>query len=214
MITDEIEVLRILGDVEAVIKDSHIIYASGVHGSCYINKDAIYPHTALIARLCKAIADSFVFQKVDAVIAPAIGGVILSQWTAHRLSELNGHEVLALYAEKDEDGGTFIIKRGYDKLISGKRVLVVEDVLTTGGSVRKVIKATRNAGGEVVGLGTICNRGNVTPEDVGVSKLKSLIDINLKTWEEQMCPLCKEGVPINTDVGHGAEFLARERERV
>src|SRR3989338_1831309 len=125
---NEQEVLQVLGKVGAVITDSHIVYTSGKHGTAYVNKDAVYPHTAETSRLCHAIAERFADDNVQVVIAPAIGGVILSQWTAHHLSEMNGHEVLGVYAEKHEDqslagrmhpSGDFVIKRGYDKHIAG-----------------------------------------------------------------------------------------------
>ena len=139
-------------------------------------------------------------------------GVILSQWTAHHLTEMNGHEVLGVYAEKSEGGDVFVIKRGYDKLIAGKNVLVVEDVLTTGGSAKKVVEATRAIDGNVIGLGVLCNRGGITPQDVAyIPKLIALVNVKLDAWDEADCPLCEQNVPINTDVGKGREFLARKQ---
>ena len=209
---NEQEVLQVLGRVGAVIADSHIVYTSGKHGTAYVNKDAVYPHTAETSRLCHAIAERFADDNVQVVIAPAIGGVILSQWTAHHLSEMNGHEVFGVYAEKSEGGDAFVIKRDYDKLIAGKNVLVVEDVLTTGGSAKKVIEATRAVGGKVIGLGVLCNRGGITPQDVAdVSKLIALVNVKLDAFNEADCPLCKQNIPINTDVGKGSEFLARKQ---
>lgn len=224
---NEQEVLQVLGKVGAVIADSHIVYTSGKHGTAYINKDAIYPHTKEMSNLCRAIAERFADDNVQVVIAPAIGGVILSQWTAHHLSEMNGYEVFGVYAEKEgtefvsssygplspkyED--KFVIKRGYDKLIAGKNVLVVEDVLTTGGSAKKVIEATRAIGGNVIGLGVLCNRGGITPEDVAnPPKLFALVNVKLDAWDEDECARigpCSRGILINTDVGKGREYLAR-----
>ncbi len=206
----EQEVLKILGEVGAVIIRSHIVYTSGEHGTAYINKDAVYPHTAKTSLLCHAIAERFAKDRVEVVIAPAIGGVILSQWTAHHLSEMNGREVFGVYAEKSEGGDAFVIKRGYDKLIAGKNVLVVEDVLTTGGSAKKVIEATRAVGGIVIDLGVLCNRGRITPQDVADVPLISLVNVNLDAWDEANCPLCEQNIPVNTDVGKGREFLARK----
>ena len=209
---DEQEVLKILGRVGAVITDSHIVYTSGKHGSAYVNKDAVYPHTKEVSCLCRTIAERFVDCNVQVVIAPAIGGVILMQWTAHHLSEMTGREVLGIYAEKEKavGGDTFVIKRGYDKLVAGKNVLVVEDILTTGGSVKKVIEVTRVLGGNIVGLGVLCNRGGITSIDVGdVPRLTALVNVRLDAWDEVGCPLCAQGLPINTDVGKGREFLAQ-----
>src|SRR3990167_9387205 len=212
---NEQEVLQVLGKVGAVIH-GHFVYRSGKHGPEYVNKDAVYPHTAETSRLCRAIAELFASDNVQVVIAPAIGGVILSQWTAHHLSKMNGHEVFGVYAEKSEDRrrDDFIIKRGYDKLIAGKIVLVVEDVLTTGGSAKKVVEATRAIGGYVVGLGVLCNRGGITPQEVAdVPTLTALVNVKLDAWDEDECTRtgpCSRGVSINTDVGKGREFLARK----
>ena len=209
---NEQEVLQVLGKVGAVITDSHIVYTSGKHGTAYVNKDAVYPHTTETSRLCRAIAERFAADNVQVVIAPAIGGVILSQWMAHHLTEMNGHEVLGVYAETSEGGDAFVIKRGYAELIAGKNVLVVEDVLTTGGSAKKVVEATRATGGNVIGLGVLCNRGGITPQDVAdVPKITVLVNVKLDAWDEATCPLCKQNVPVNIDVGKGREFLARKQ---
>ncbi len=209
---NEKEILQVLGKVGVVIINSHFVYTSDMHGTAYINKDALYPHTAETSRLCRVMAERFADDNVQVVIAPAIGGVILSQWIAHHLTEMNGYEVLAVYAEKSEDGSTFVIKRGYDKLITGKNVLVVEDILTTGGSVKKVIEATRAIGGSVIGLGALCNRGGITKQDVAnVPKLFALLNMKFDTWDKVDCPLCTQNIPINTDVGKGREFLSRKQ---
>lgn len=209
---NEQEVLQVLGKVGAVIVDSHFVYASDKHGAAYVNKDAVYPHTKETSDLCQAIAEQFVDDGVEVVIAPAIGGVILSQWTAYHLSEITGREVFGIYAEKAEGGDAFIIKRGYDKLVRGRNILVVEDVLTTGGSAKKVVEATRALGGNIVGLGVLCNRGGVTPQDVAnPPKLFALVNVKLDAWDEAECPLCAKGVPINTDVGKGREYLVRKK---
>lgn len=216
---NEQEALAILGKVGAIITNSHIVYTSGKHGLAYVNKDAIYPHTAETSRLSYALAERFADDNVEVVIAPAIGGVILSQWTARHLSEFNGREVLGVYAEKKVREGElaipneFAIERGYDKLIAGKRVLAVEDVLTTGGSIKKVIAAARAVGGNVIAVGALCNRGGITAVDIDLDsgRLEALVGIPLDAWDEINCPLCRQGIPINIDVGKGREFLARKQ---
>ena len=184
---NEQDVLKILSRLNAVLTDSHIVYTSGKHGRAYINKDAIYPHTKETSQLCRAIAEQFLDSDVEVVIAPSIGGVILSQWVAYHLTEITGREVLGVYSEKE--GDSFVIKRGYDKIVQGKKVLVVEDVLTTGGSVKKVIEATRALEGNVVGLGVLCNRGGITPQYVSnPPKLFSLVNVKFDSWDEAECP--------------------------
>lgn len=201
-----------LEKIGAVITDSHIVYTSDKHGATYVNKDAVYPHTKQTSDLCRAIAEQFVGDDVEVVIAPAVGGVVLSQWVAHHLSEISGREVFGVYAEKTENGDDFIIKRGYDKIVARKNVLVVEDILNTGGSAKKVIETTRAFGGNVIGLGVLCNRGGITPKDVAnPPKLFALANINLDAWDEAECPLCAKNVLINSDIGKGKEYLARKK---
>ena len=205
------EMSSIFAKLGAVLTDSHFEYTEGGHGSAYFNKDAVYPHAAETSRLCGLIAREFIEDKVEVVIAPAVGGCILSNRVAEHLSmwnkSLSEPEVLGIYADKAGDG--FVVRRGYDKLIPGKRVLVVEDALNTGGSARKLVAVVRALGGEVIGVGVLCNRGGVTAEDLGVHKLNALLNIKLEVYNEADCPLCKAGVPINTNVGHGKEFPAR-----
>jgi orotate phosphoribosyltransferase len=207
------EPLQIFKKVGAVITDTHVVYASGKHGNAYVNKDAVYPHTKDIAGLCSMLAKEFAGAGVEIVAAPTIGGVILSQWVAHFLSELDKKEVLAVFAEEEVassgDKRRFF-KRGYDKLIPGKKVLVVEDILTTGGSAKKVVDAVEGLGGLVLGCGVLVNRGNVKDADVGAS-ITALVNVNLEAWDELNCPLCKNNVPVNTDVGKGREWLSKRK---
>jgi len=207
---DQKKSIGILRRAGAIIGNGHFVYKSGKHGSAYVNKDVLYLHPEDTTLVCLVLANLFSRDSVEVVVGPMIGGIILSQHTALRLRKITHHQILSVYAEKTDDCEGFVIKRGYDKVVSGKRVLVVEDVLTTGASARKTVEAVRAVGGEVIGVGAICNRGGVTAEDVGnVPRLEVLMNIDFESWDESECPLCKQGVPINTDVGHGAEFLAR-----
>jgi len=200
--------LEVLSRHHAVITDTHVVFKSGKHGNAYVNKDAIYPHTKDTSQLCWYLALKFANENVEVVIAPAVGGVILSQWVAFHLSQISGKEVLALYADKEGED-LFVIKRGYDKLIKGKRVLVIEDVVNTGKSVRLVVEAVRKTGGEVVHVGVLVNRGGVTAQDIGnVPDLFALADVKLDSYGAGTCPLCHDKVQVNTDVGKGREFLA------
>lgn len=206
IIARESEIMKIFEDSQAIITGSHIIYTSGKHGEAYVNKDAVYPHTTKISRLCQFIAEDFESEEIDAVVGPVVGGVALAQWTAHHLSLLQGKEVLAICADKEED--SFVIKRGQDEFITGKKILVVEDILTTGGSVKKVIETIRSLGGKVVGIGALCNRGGVTSDQIGeVPVLKALVNVSFEAYDETDCPYCKGGIPINTSVGKGSEYL-------
>lgn len=209
MLIAQHEVMPLLEQLGTVIVDSHIVYTSGKHGSAYINKDAVYPHTVETSRLCEAIAEHFKDADVQTVIAPAIGAVILSQWVAYHLTQRKGQAVAGVYAEKGE-ADTFTIKRGYDQFVTGRNVLVVEDVLNTGGSARKVVDAVRAINGNVLAIAALCNRGGVTPHNLGnVPELFALTNVQMDAWDAADCPLCREGRPINTQVGKGREYLAR-----
>lgn len=201
------DLLAIFKKTGGYITDSHIVYTSGKHGSTYLNKDAIYPHTKEISAICREIAERFKDQGIDVVAAPALGGIILSQWTAYHLCELTGKEVLGVYTEKTPDKDQ-IFTRGYDKLVNGKKVLIVEDITTTGGSVMKVVASVKAAGGKVIGVCVLANRN---PDEINSNTLglpyQSLAEIKMQAWEEKDCPLCQKGVPINTMVGKGRDYL-------
>jgi orotate phosphoribosyltransferase len=207
-------IMQLFVDVGAIITNSHFVYSSGRHSSVYINKDALYLHTETISKLCQLMANPYNADQVDVVVGPVLGGIVLSQWVAHHLNaHLSSGETLAVYAEKEGDVAdkTFSFHRGYDKYIPGKNVLVVEDVLTTGGSARQVIELVRQHGGRVIGLSALCNRGNVQPEDVGNVPIRALITVQLETFTGAECPFCQLQVPINTELGKGRAFLAMHK---
>lgn len=199
------EVIAIMEKAGAMVASSHIVYTSGKHGREYVNKNSIYPYGKEIASLCGKIAAYFSDEKIEVVVGPATGGIIISQWVAAHLST-SGSQVLAVYADKE--GKDFVIKRDYAKFISNARVLVVEDILNTGGSAAKVVTAVRDLGGKVVGLGALCNRGGVKAEQYELKEIFALTNLSMEAWDESDCPLCKEGVPINVEIGKGAEYLA------
>ncbi len=205
-------IMQMFTDVGAIVTGSHFVYTSGRHSSVYINKDALYLHTGTISALCKLMVKDYDPEQIDVVVGPVLGGIVLSQWAAHHLNQrrTNG-ETLAVYAEKASDGRDkqFFFGRGYSRYIIGKNILVVEDVLTTGGSARQVIEVIRGLGGNVVALSALCNRGNVRPSDVGDVTISALVSIDLDTYAPEDCPLCKANVPINTELGKGKSFLAR-----
>jgi orotate phosphoribosyltransferase len=208
------EIMRTFAEVGAIVGDSHFVYSSGRHSSVYINKDALYPHTRVIAALCREMARPHDADRIDVVVGPVLGGIVLSQWVAHYLSaRRSAGEALAVYAEKEGDGADkkFVFQRGYQRYIAGKNVLVVEDVLTTGGSARQVIELVRAHGGTVVGLSALCNRGGVRRQDVADVPVHALVEITLETFSEAECPFCRLQVPINTELGKGRAFLARQK---
>lgn len=206
----EEEVLDLLEKVGA-FRSGHFVFTSGRHGDSYVNKDALYPYTHDTSRLCKAMAERLSDKNIDVVVGPAVGAAILSQLVAYHLTDLSGKEVYGTYADKDGQGG-FILRRGYDKLIKGKNVAVVEDLTTTGGSIKKVVDAARDLGGNVVAAVAIVNRGGVSKEAVGdPAEFLSLVALDLESWDESDCELCKTGIPVNISIGHGKEFMSEKQ---
>lgn len=201
-------ILRFLANSGALISDSHVVYGSWKHGSAYINKDKIFPFTISTSTVCSEIAADFIQYGADVVIGVGINGAILSQWVAAFLTKMDGHEVQALYADKSNDGH-IVIRHGFHDLIKKKKVLVVDSTVSKNGCTQKLISAVRKAGGIIIGVSTICIRGKITSEDLDVPALSSLI--NFEIWDENDCPLCKSGVPINTSVGWGRKYLERKK---
>ncbi len=207
------KVVDILKKINAVITDDHFVYTSGKHGEVYINKDALYPHTAETSEVCRLMAEMFKDKEIEAVVGPALGGIILSQWVAHHLSKMKGKEVFGVYTEKDETENQ-ILRRGYDQVIKGKKVLVVEDLTTTGGSVRKVVDTVRLAGAEVISVCVMVNRDPVNVNELTVGAPFVAVDIlEAKAFDEAECPFCKAGRPINTKIGHGKKYLAEKAKK-
>src|SRR3989338_6347073 len=200
------EVIKILKKVGAIITDSHIVLTSGRHTDAYINPDKLLPHSKAVSKIAKIFAEKFKNKKIDIIVGPAVGGIILSTWVAYYLTKIKGKEILSLFTEKTLDKNQ-IFDRGFDKLVKGKNVLVVEDITTTGSSARKAADSIRKAGGNVVMVSVIVNRDkrNVTTKTVGYP-FRPLSEFKIDSFEENECPLCKKNVPINIEVGHGKEY--------
>ena len=201
------EILDILKKTGAILTNDHFVGTSGLHFDTYVNKDALYPHTEASSEVGKLFAEKYKNIDIDVVVAPALGGIILSQWTAYHLSKIKGKEVFGVYTEKNVEKDQ-VFTRGYDSFVKNKKVLILEDIVVTGGSVLKVVNAVKNAGGEIV---AVCAMVNKDPEHISAQTLGApvefLAEFPVVTYSAEDCPLCKNGVPINTTVGHGKKFL-------
>lgn len=190
------------------IMQGHFVLKSGKHSSVYINKIRMYPDSILLSTLCIDLATPFKDDPIDVVVGPALGGIALALCTAKSLSIWRQSVVPWAFAEKEGDDFTF--RDPYPEYLHDKQVLVVDDILTTGGSIKRTVEAVRRAGGVPVGVGAICNRGRVTEKMLDIPKLRSLVEMAVEdTWEAADCPLCASGTSINVDVGHGTEFVAK-----
>ena len=183
MIDIERNILAIFEKTGALL-EGHFQLTSGLHSSRYLQCALVlqYPeHAEFVGR---ALAEKFSDDRVDAVVAPAIGGIIL----AHEAARAIG--VRALFTERE--AGVMTLRRGF-RLSRGERVLVVEDVVTTGGSTRETIEAVIDADGVVIGAGALVDRSGGAV-DLGVRR-QSLLTLDVPAYDPSECPLCKEGIP-------------------
>lgn len=207
---DEID--KIFADKKAIFK-GHFVYSAGGHGNVYIDKSEItfWPYETGV--LCEDIAWQWHKKNIEVVIGPAIGGIKLADRVAEWLAKFTGEVIPALYTEKDSDGNQ-VLKRGIDK-IRGKNTLVVEDIVNTGGSLKNTVRTCSMFGAKVIGCHSLVDRssGKVTAETLGVPIFLALKKMDVANYSEGNCPLCDAMVPINTDRGHGAEYLKVHPEK-
>ncbi len=213
-------VLELFDLFGVIIRNDHFVYTSEVdgvemHGPTYVNKDALYPYTNEISKLCRELAIRSLYymggKNIDCVVGPEKGGIILSQWVGYFLTQLTDKIVLSVFAEKTQNAAGdrfFVFNRGYGNLVKDKNVLIVEDVIHTGESVRKVADLVRQYGGNVCGVGSLCNRGGKAAAHIGVPYLFSMLNISMQSWSAQHCPLCADNILINTKFGKGKECPA------
>jgi orotate phosphoribosyltransferase len=219
MRTEE-EMIKIFEDAGA-IKFGHFVYTKGGHGSVYVNKRDLYPtqersSTQNLEIMSRELAGRFFLENIDVVVGPAEGAIVLSEWTAKRLSELYGkRKVPGIYASKvEKEKGKFFLKPEFLSLVVGKRTLVVEDIINSGGSSDEVVNLLVSLGANVVGLGYLWNRGGIKASQYKHKfAFKGLVNKQYEVWGEEECPLCKQGVPVNTDVGKGREFLEKQKQK-
>lgn len=178
------ELSALLREVGALM-DGHFLLSSGRHSPAYVEKFRLLQHPEQTERLCRLIAERFRDERPELVAGPTTGGVILSYEVA-RLLGLRG-----IFAEKADGGRAF--QRGFE-VRPGERTLIVDDVLTTGGSIREVIEAVRRAGGEPIGVAVLVDRSGGRT-DFGLPFFACL-ELDLPTYEETACPLCDEGAPL------------------
>lgn len=179
-------------DVEQVFRDSgalregHFVLASGRHSALYLEKFQVLQHPAETEKLSAAIASWARSLAVDTVAGPTTGGIILAHEVARQLG------TRAIYAERQDGAPGREFRRGFG-LTPGERVLVVDDVMTTGGSVQETIDAVRAAGGMVAGAAVLVDRsGGAVRLDV---PLHALWRLDIRSYPAAECPLCAKGVP-------------------
>lgn len=187
MMTQEKNMLEMFKEKGALL-EGHFILSSGLHSNRYFQSALLLQDPETAEDLGQAIASKFP-GPIDAVVSPAIGGLII------------GHEVArakktrAIFVEKD-DTGKPVLRRNFH-IDPQEKILIVEDVITTGLSTGEVLKLVREAQGTVVGVGSVVNRagGKNATLDSWKVPVESLLILDVQTWKPEVCPLCKEGKP-------------------
>ena len=178
------EILQIFRETEGVLK-GHFLLTSGRHSDTYMQCAKLFVNPQKSEMLCKELAALLKDYKADVVLSPAVGGIIMGYEVARQLGVKN------YFAERVD--GKMTLRRGF-ALEKGQRVIVVEDVVTTGGSVKEVIELAKNAGCEVVAAASIVDRSN-GKVDFSVP-FKVLLSMEVVSYEADECPICKQGIPI------------------
>lgn len=181
---DEQEILDIFRKHSALL-EGHFILSSGLHSDRYIQCALVLQHPALAEQLGRELAAKLGSTGASAVVAPAIGGILV----AHEVARALG--VRALFTERQD--GRMTLRRGFN-LATNEATLVVEDVITTGGSTRETIAAVEEAGGRVVAAGALVDRSGGTA-DFGFPKAALLTLTVVQNYDPAHCPLCEAGVP-------------------
>lgn len=167
------------------ILEGHFLLTSGRHSMMYVEKFQVLQHPEHTETLCKELAERFRSANIDVVVGPVTGGILLS----HEVGKALGTR--ALFTEREN--GKMALRRGFF-IKPGERVLVVEDIVTTGGSVKEVIDVVEAAGGTIAGVGLLVDRsGGKAHFDYPV---EALLHLDVASFTPEECPACQQGVPI------------------
>ena len=171
--------------MSGAIKEGHFLLASGLHSPIYWEKFRILQYPGYTERLCRLIVQHFKDRRIELVVGPTTGGIILAFETARQLG------VRSIFAEKM--GEIRIFRRDFD-IAPGESILVVDDILTTGSSIKETISAISKLGGLVIGIGVLVNR---SAEDIDFgAPLFSCIHVPTTVYSPEECPLCATHIPL------------------
>lgn len=181
----EQEVRDILVKTNAIM-DGHFLLTSGLHSPHYVEKFNVLQHPKYTEQLCKAMAEKFKDAKIEIVVGPVTGGIILAHETGKALG------TRAIFTERVDGKMTF--RRGFS-LHEGERVLIVEDIVTTGGSIKEVIDVVKSYKAIPVAVSMLVDRSG-GKADFGDVPATALLKMNVETYKPEECPLCKKGIAI------------------
>lgn len=192
---DSNHVLSIFRETGALL-EGHFQLTSGLHSPNYFQCARVLQYPQQAEQLCGVIASCFRRARIDAVVAPALGGIVVGQEVGRQLG------VRSMFTERKD--GVMQLRRGFE-IHAGERVLVCEDVVTTGGSVNEVIAIVRALGGNVAGVGCIVDRsgGKVTFDVDEGGQYVAALHMDVVTFQPHECPLCQSGVPVTKPGSRG-----------
>lgn len=172
-----------LFEKSGAVLHGHFILTSGLHSDTYMQCAKLFEFGEISEQLCKMSAEKVKKYNADVIVSPAVGAIIFGYELGKQLGIPN------MFAEREKDGN-FALRRGFE-LKPGSRVIIAENVVTTGGSVKEVIDLVNRLGGQVVAVAEVVDRsgGKV---DFGVPN-ESLLQIDVKTYDPKECPMCKQG---------------------
>ena len=185
MLTNE-EVLQIFKDSGALL-EGHFLLASGYHSAVYLEKFQVLQFPRYVERLCADLAARFADSEVDVVLGPTTGGVLLAYEVAKNLG------TRGIFAERGEDGKGRVLRRGFE-IREGERVLLVDDILTTGGSVNDTIQVVEAYRGVLVGVGVLADRSGGAV-DFGVP-LEALLTLSVEKYAPDALPDWLAAIPL------------------
>lgn len=205
---EEMDLRKSIADTGAVLEGEFFFALKNGRtvSTKYINIDPVLTRPGLVRSLCSKLVAPF--QKdCTALAGPEIGGIPLLYMGADSLKIGNTNRSYRVaFAEKQQDGSFAFERMGFREAMKGQKVLVVEDVTTTGESAEAVCNLVEEAGGEVIGFSVIWNRGGVTAQSMGVPKMNALVTESVETWEAGGHPQWGTW-PLVTDIGHPQNFL-------
>ena len=171
--------------------DGHFLLKSGRHSARYLEKFGVLQHPPLAVEICRRMAERLARHEPDVVVGPTTGGVLLAFEVARQLGERSARPVRGIFAEPAAEPGRRELRRGF-VIGRGERVVLVDDILTSGASLHETVAAVREAGGEPLAAVVIADR-STAPVELGFP-LEALGRIEVESWPADECPLCRRGV--------------------
>lgn len=180
---DEQKAIEILKECDALL-EGHFLLSSGLHSPKYVQCAQLLQYPGRAGMICAALADQWMEERPDVVVGPALGGILVAYEVARALG------ARALFTERKD--GEMKLRRGFE-VTGSEKIIVAEDIVTSGKSARETIEVIRRAGGNVIGVTAIGNRNPDNPFDL---PFRSLVKFDFPVYQPDDCPICRDGIPV------------------